>query len=178
MTDTPVAEVPYGTYATPVLERAGSDTRWFAEADSDRYRTPDLMLSDKMPTLVKGAGFARVGGNMPLADDEAIFRRSMKAEDSFRAAIKKGVEQPGEVLKGLKPEFAGQFGAFMAAAPQNQAIKQLTTQLAAALENVPGVSKDVLKSITTTSPLGTGFVPFDLVAPSSLIYPVYSPSLN
>ncbi len=170
MTGTDVA-IPYGSASSPVLERTGTDTRWHAEADVDRYRTPDLMLSDKMPTLVKGAGYARVGGNMPLSDDEQIFRRSMKAEDAFRAAIKKGCNEPGEVLKGLKPEFAGQFGAFMTAAPQNQAIRQLATQFAAALENVPGISKDVLKSITTSSPLGTGFVPFDLVAPSSLIYP-------
>src|SRR6202035_2908356 len=81
--------VPYGTAATPVLEKAGQDPRWYAAADAERHRSPDLMLSDKMPTLVKGAGYARVGGNMPLSDDELIFRKSMKAEDAFRAAIRK-----------------------------------------------------------------------------------------
>src|SRR4029077_14982975 len=108
-TGTDVA-LPYGSASSPVLERTGTDTRFHAEADVDRYRTPDLTLSDKMPTLVKGLGYAKVGGNMPLSDDEAIFRRSMKAEDSFRAAIHKGVNDPHSVLKGLKPEFAGQFG--------------------------------------------------------------------
>jgi len=165
--DTPA--VPYGTAAAPALETAGEDTRWYAAADPHRYRAPDLMLSDKMPTLVKGAGYARVGGNMPLSDDGEIFKRSMRAESAFRTAIKKGIEQPGEVVKGLAPEFAGQFGAFMTASPQSQAIAQLTSQL----NNV--LSAELGKSITLTSPLSTGFVPFDLVAPSSLIYPVYSP---
>src|SRR5580704_2559407 len=111
--------IPYGSASSPVLERTGTDTRFHAEADVDRYRTPDLMLSDKMPTLVKGAGYARVGGNMPLTDDEQIFRRSMKAEDAFRAAIRKGISDPESVVKGLSTEFAGQFAGFMSASPQN-----------------------------------------------------------
>jgi hypothetical protein len=148
--------VPYGTAASPVLERTGTDTRWHADADPERYRNPDIMLSDKMPTLVKGAGYARVGGNMPLSDDEQIFRRSMKAEDSFRAAIKKGVNHPDEVLKGLSPDFAGQFRGFMAASPQNQAMQSLVGQLNTVLSGALG------KSITLTSPLSSGFVPFDL----------------
>jgi hypothetical protein len=130
------------------------------------------MLSDKMSTLVKGAGYCRPGGNRPLDDDDQIFRRSMRAETAFRGAIKKGIERPGEVIKSLSPEFAGQFGAFMAASPQNQAMQQLVGQLNTQLSDALG------KSITITSPLSTGFVPFDLVAPSSLIYPVYSPIRN
>lgn len=178
MTDSALAtaEVPYGTAAAPALQAArdsGDNAgAWYADADAHGYRTPDLMLSDKMPTLVKGAGYARVGGNMPLSDDEQIFRRSMKAEVAFRKAIKTGIDQPAQVLKGLAPEFAGQFGAFMTASPQNQALQQLTTQLNTQLSDALG------KSITLTSPLSTGFVPFDLVAPSSLIYPVYSPLRN
>jgi hypothetical protein len=130
------------------------------------------MLSDKMPALVKGAGYCRPGGNRPLDDDDQVFRRSMRAETAFRAAIKKGIENPGQVIKSLSPEFAGQFGAFMAASPQNQAMQQLVGQLNTQLSDALG------KSITITSPLSTGFVPFDLVAPSSLIYPVYSPLRN
>jgi hypothetical protein len=167
------AVLPYGSAAQAALERAGSDERWYADAgDAGSYRKPDLMLSDKMPTLVKGAGYARVGGNMPLSDDEQIFRRSMKAEVAFRKAIKQGIDNPGEVVKGLSPEFAGQFGAFMSASPQNQALQNLVGQLNNQLSEALG------KSITLTSPLSTGFVPYDLVAPSSLIYPVYSPIRN
>jgi hypothetical protein len=130
------------------------------------------MLSDKMPALVKGAGYCRPGGNRPLDDDDQIFRRSMKAETSFRKAIKNGIENPQGVIKSLSPEFAGQFGAFMAAAPQNQAMQSLVTQLNSQLSGL------LDKSVTLTAPLSSGFVPFDLVAPSSLIYPVYSPIRN
>jgi hypothetical protein len=37
---------------------------------------------------------------------------------------------------------------------------------------------DVMKDITTTSPLGTGLVPFDLEAPSKYIVPTFSPLRN
>jgi len=162
VTDAEAGVVPYGVAATSVLEKTGQDTRWIATADAERHRTPDLMLSDKMPTLVKGAGYARVGGNMPLNDDEQIFRKSMKAEDSFRAAIRKGISDPESVVKGLSPEFAGQFAGFMSASPQNQGMQALVAQLNKVL------SSELGKSITLSSPLSSGFVPFDLVAPSSL----------
>jgi hypothetical protein len=164
--------VPYGVAATSVLEKTGQDTRWIATADAERHRSPDLMLSDKMPTLVKGAGYARVGGNMPLSDDEAIFRKSMKAEDAFRSAIRKGINDPETVLKGINPDFGSQFAGFMQASPQNQGMQALVGQLNQVL------SAELGKSITLSSPLSSGFVPFDLVAPSSLIYPVYSPLRN
>jgi hypothetical protein len=158
--------LPYGSASAPALERASANPDWYADADAHNYRAPDEMLSDKMPALVKGAGYCRPGGNRPLDDDDQVFRRSMRAETAFRAAIKKGIENPGQVIKSLSPEFAGQFGAFMAASPQNQAMQQLVGQLNTQLSDALG------KSITITSPLSTGFVPFDLVAPSSLIYPV------
>jgi hypothetical protein len=156
---TATTEVPYGSAASAALERAPANPAWYADADAGRYNGPDSMLSDKMPTLVKGAGYSRPGGNRPLDDDDEIFRRSMKAELSFRSAIKKGIEHPDQVIKSLSPEFAGQFGAFMSASPQNQAMTSLVGQLNSQLSDITG------KSITLTSPLTSGFVPFDLVAP-------------
>lgn len=170
MTGTDV--LPYGTAASAALERAPANPEWYADADAARYGTPDRMLSDKMPTLVKGAGYARPGGNRPLDDDDEVFRRSMRAETAFRKAIKQGIESPDQVIKSLSPEFAGQFGGFMSMSPQNQAMSTLVGQLNTQLSDALG------KSITLTSPLSSGFVPFDLVAPSSLIYPVYSPIRN
>jgi hypothetical protein len=164
--------LPYGAASQAALDRAEANPAWYADADSTRYEAPDRMLSDKMPTLVKGAGYCRPGGNRPLDDDDQIFRRSMKAEMAFRKAIKNGIEQPDKVIKSLSPEFSGQFGAFMAASPQNTAMQALVGQLNSQLTDLLG------KSITLTSPLTSGFVPYDLVAPSSLIYPVYSPIRN
>jgi hypothetical protein len=165
--------LPFGAASQTALDRAEANPSWYADAnDAAKYEAPDAMLSDKMPVLVKGAGYCRPGGNKPLDDDDQIFRRSMKAEMSFRTAIKQGLENPAGVIKSLSPEFAGQFGAFMQAAPQNQAMSSLVSQLNSQLGDLLG------KSITLTSPLNSGFVPFDLVAPSSLIYPVYSPIRN
>ena len=159
--------VPYGTASQATLERgAENNPDWIAEADAHRYRAPDAMLSDKMPSLVKGVGYAKPGGNRPLDDDEQVFKRSMRAEAAFRGAIKQGISNPAQVVKGMAPEFAGQFGAFLAASPQNQGMLNLVGQLNQQLTEALG------KSITLTSPLNSGFVPFDLVAPSSLIYPV------
>lgn len=131
-----------------------------AAAEAANYDSPNLMLSDKMPALVKGAGYAKPGGNRPLDDDEQIFKRSMQAEASFRKSIKSAIENPQGVVKGMNPGFRDLFGTFLAASPQNQAIAQLTQQISGTL------SAELGKNITLTSPLASGLVPFDLVAPS------------
>jgi len=41
-----------------------------------------------------------------------------------------------------------------------------------------GMADSLSKDFTLTSPLASGLVPFDLVAPAKLIYPVYSPIRN
>lgn len=153
-------EVPYGSVAEPILDAAGEGTRWYATADPGRYSSEDRMLSDKMPTLVKGAGYCREGGNAPLTDDRDIFRRSMRAEVAFRKSMQASKTDPMSVLKGISPEFGPQLRAAAAAAsPINQQIQQVFAQLNSQLSDALG------KSITLTAPLTTGFVPYDLVAP-------------
>jgi hypothetical protein len=149
------------------------DDRWVAsDEDAGRYAHAADMLSEKMPTLVKGAGYARPGGNTPLTDDDKIFKASMKAERTFLKSMKDGIEDPAAVIKSLSPEFSGHFGAFLAASPQNQQMARIVDSLSSQISQAIG------KSVTLTSPLGTGFVPFNLVSPSRLIYPVYSPIRN
>ena len=77
ITDTPA--VPYGSAAAPALEAAGEDSRWYAAADPQRYTAPDLMLSDKLPTLVKGAGYARVAPCGPSRRSAARSRRALSS---------------------------------------------------------------------------------------------------
>lgn len=162
----PVNELVKSLGATP-------DERWVAsDADAGRYTYAAEMLSEKMPTLVKGAGYARPGGNKPLTDDDQIFKASMKAETAFMKAMKTGIEDPRGVIKSLSPEFSAHFGAFLSASPQNQQMAQIVESLSSQISAAIG------KSVTLTSPLGTGFVPFNLVSPSRLIYPVYSPIRN
>jgi hypothetical protein len=118
-------------------------------------------ISRRMPALVKGR---RIGSS---EDDQAY-----AAEHLFKAAIKKGMSDPGTVLKSLSPAFGNALSMAMQNSPQvyamNQFVQQLNDQLTAQLG----------KSITLTSPNSTGLVPFDLVAPTQLIYPVYSPLRN
>jgi len=129
------------------------------------------MISGRMPNLVKGAGFAKVGGNAPLTDDSEIFKRSYEAERALRTSVKNSIANPDAVRKSINPAFQSQFGLF-ATEGSNPAYGALVGELNSVL------SAELGKNITLSSPLTSGFVPFDLVAPSRLIYPVYSPLRN
>jgi hypothetical protein len=124
-----------------------------------------------MPNLVKGAGFAKIGGNEPLRDDGEIFKRSYEAERSLRKSVKDSLTNPDMVRKSINPAFTAQFGLFL-----TEGANPGYGALVAELNNL--LSSELGKNITLTSPLSSGFVPFDLVAPSRLIYPVYSPIRN
>lgn len=119
-------------------------------------------ISSLMSSLVKGR---RVGS---MSEDDQAFM----AEKLFKEAIIKGRSNPGDVLKGLSPAFGNALTLAMQNSPQmyamNQFVEQLNDQLSAQLG----------KSITLTSPNSTGLVPYDLVAPALLTYPVYSPLRN
>jgi hypothetical protein len=145
-----------------------------AAREASWYDTPADMLAGRMPDAVKGAGYARPGGNKPLDNPDDIFDRSFKAVKSLRSAVKQGFEHPDKVKSQLNPAFTSQFGAFLQG-PGGPAsgMGELVSQLNDAFKQV-----DALKNFTLTSPLSSGFVPFDLVAPSRLIYPVYSPLRN
>lgn len=126
-------------------------------------------LSEKMSVLVKGAGYAVTeksyqlgttpGANQPLTDPDKIFKRSMRAEKAFKAAIRQGNTNPDAVYKSLSPEFSSQFGAFLANNPQNQ----MMAQWVGSLQNqVNDALAGIGKSITLTSPNATGLVPYNL----------------
>lgn len=157
-----------------IRKTAGGNTSAFLadENSAGQFDSPNHMVAGSMATLVKGAGYARVGGNAPLTDDGEIFKRSMRAEMAFTKAIKGAIADPGAVLKGMNPDFANQFGSFLSANPQTQMLNQWVGGLQAQISDAIG------KNITLTTPLSTGLVPFDLAAPSRLIYPVYSPIRN
>jgi hypothetical protein len=140
------------------------------------YDSPVDMLAGRMPEAVKGAGFARPGGNKALDNQDEIFDKSYKATTALRKAVFKGYHQPDVVKAGLNPSFTSQFGMFLAGGTPGYGgagLSDMVTQINAAFQQV-----DSLKNFTLASPLASGFVPFDLVAPSRLIYPVYSPLRN
>jgi hypothetical protein len=153
---------------TEVASEAAKEASW--------YDTPVDMLAGRMPEAVKGAGFARPGGTKVLDNQDEIFDRSFKATQALRSATFKGYHAPDSVRKSLNPSFTSQFGNFMAAGTPgfgDQGTGQLVSQLNSIFSQT-----DALKNFTLTAPLASGFVPFDLVAPSRLIYPVYSPLRN
>lgn len=150
-------------------------------------------LSSKMLSAVKGAGYAGYGrgvldkssntyvtGIAPLDDaDPDTFKLAYAATKALKTSVRKSFSNPKKIMKGLNPNFLSQFGAFMAAmdAPSsgsNAWMQQLFQQVEQALGELG-------KNINLTVPLTAttqGLVPYDLVNPSRLIYPVYSPFRN
>lgn len=171
-----------GTATDLVKKVAGASGSEYLVDDGDlaSYSSARTAVADKMTTLVKGVGYAMTdkataygqGGNAPLTSPEQVFGRAMRAEKAWTGAIKKSLSDPGSVFKSLSPEFSNQFGAFLSSNPQSAMMAQVVASLQEQIGQAIG------KSITLTTPLATGFVPFNLVAPSRLIYPVYSPFRN
>lgn len=102
-------------------------------------------ITQRFPDLVKGR---KIG---PSGDDQAY-----AAERLFRAAIKKGKDDPQSVLKSLNPVFGNALTLAMQASPQAYAMNQFARQIEDLFKSELG------KSITLTSPNNTGLVPFDL----------------
>lgn len=129
-------------------------------------------LVNRMPDMVKGAGFIRgVGARRrlePLPDGEEVDDASLRVAKAVMTATKRGYDAPDVVLKGWNPEFMAPFQAFMRSNPVQAGMNSLVAQLNQVLAQV-------VKDVTLTSPLTSGLVPFDLVAPTRLIYYVASP---
>lgn len=148
------------------------ETKWFTTANDT--------LTNRLPELMKGVGYARPGGNTPLTDEKELLSRAFDANKSLRASVRKSHTDPQSVVAGINPAFSSQFGAFTAAMgmPGQNPMAQMAKQVGDILTEHLG------KNITLNSPLASsalgsaGFVPYDLVSPSRLIYPVYSPLRN
>jgi hypothetical protein len=130
-------------------------------------------LTSRMPDMVKGAGMVRQTGRLePLADGEEVDERSLRAAKAVMQATKRGYDDPGSVLKSWSPDFMSPFQRFMQSNPMQLGINSLVSQISRVL------STELGKDVTLTSPLTSGLVPFDLVAPTRLIYYVASPLRN
>lgn len=111
-------------------------------------------VSSALASLVKAAH--------PDARPDELITRTATAEQVLRATVRKSFQDPYAVARSLNPTFVQEYGLF----------------LAPLLQEARKTAADVTKDFTLTSPLASGLVPFDLVAPSRLIYPVYSPLRN
>ena len=129
------------------------------------------MLKARLPNLVKGAGYAGTG-NAPLTDEIQIMTKASQAAIDLRQATWDGITDKPAVVKGMNQGFLNQFGYLKTAltAPS------LMDTLAGVFGQMPGGS-EAFKNFTAGN-LGIGsvygLVPFDLMRPSRLIYPVYT----
>jgi hypothetical protein len=129
-------------------------------------------IKASMTTLVKGAGMATIGGNKPLEDQRDIMVRAHQATLDLRTSTYQGYQDRTSVVKSMNQGFLNQFG-YLKTALNTPSIGEQLGQL---FQSLPG-GGDAYKSFTAGN-LGIGsvygLVPFDLLAPSRLIYPVYT----
>lgn len=123
-----------------------------------------------MPDLVKGHGF--IGKGIKATQDEGeILDRSASLAASLVKSVKASHHTPG-LVKGMNPIFAKEFGVF------NMGLQEFS-QRAEDGQILAQLAQTVLgKTITTASPLSSSFVPYDLLAPTKLLYPYYTPLRN
>jgi len=134
-------------------------------------------ISASMLQAVKGFGWQKpvtgtqaipgtsafTGGSREISAKETT-KRAFRAEQSLRETIRKSMTDPEGVRKNLSPSFIAEYPLFGTNyMPQDQAIGQLQSQMG---ELMAGLGK----SFTTGTPVSTGIVPFDLEAPSHLLY--------
>lgn len=154
---------PAGTTGS-VINEAASEAR--------QYNNSHDMLKHRVTGLVKGAGFAAPGGNTPLTDNGQILTKAHQAALDIRTSTYQGYSNRQSVVKGLNGGFLDQFG-YLKSALSAPSIGEQVQQL---VGGMPG-GADALKSFTAGN-LGIGsiygLVPFDLLAPSRLIYPMYT----
>lgn len=146
-----------GGVSAAVLEKAATTTN--TDAITRSGIEPGKSKFSISPALVKGT--RGPGDKTPDFDEES--RRRVAAEKTFMAAIQKGMHSPEDVISGLSPMFGGPLGNLLQANPYHQLAQW---------------AKTIDKGFSLSSPLGSGLLPYDLVAPTLLIYPVFSPLRN
>lgn len=134
-----------------------------------RCNTTGDAIKAQLPNLVKGAGLAAIGSNKPLEDQADITYRAHQAALDLRTATMQGYQNRASVVKSMNQGFLNQFGNLKTALTQ----PSIGEQIGQLLQGIPGADKSF-----TAGNLGIGsiygLVPFDLLAPSRLIYPVYT----
>ena len=144
-------------------------------------RGADSFRAAQMPRLVKGYGMHTPGagtiGGVPkvqseLADAATQDHLEAFAAETLKAVIHKGIHRPNKVLKGFAPEFSAGLSMMNRMSPQAIGMSNMASIWGSE------ISKALGKSFALSSPLPSGFVPFDLMPFVRTIYPVYTPLRN
>jgi hypothetical protein len=108
----------YGDAAQPV-----------AHSEIARHSTTGDAIRSAMPELVKGAGLARRGGNMPLEDPAKISVLAAQAAVDLRSEVRRGYASKSSVVKSFNPGFMSQFGALQTALSAPSIVEQVAQVL-------------------------------------------------
>ena len=163
MADILTMDAPAPPVASKVADQAASEAHQYGRG-SDMFKA-------RLPQMVKGAGYVGTG-NQPLTDPAQITFKASQAATSIRQATRDGFARKSSVVKSLNPQFLGQFGSLQTAL----SMPSVGEQMQQIIGQMPG-GADALKSFTAGNlGIGTvsGLTPFDLLAPSRLIYPMYT----
>ena len=154
---------------TPQMGAASGGAASAAAAQVARRSTYQSTFTSLAKSLVKGVGHITNGG-IPLSEtahNAAIMSKSHQAIMDTRAAAAEGRWESDAVTSRLSPDFlrhpaAGNIGYRLA---NDSAVRK-------GMDATLGKSFTALNTGTAGQPYG--LVPFDLLAPSRLIYPVYT----
>src|SRR6266568_6132103 len=125
--------------------------------EATRYETGQSMLSNKIAQMVQGKGYVGEHGVKPTTDARENMADACKAEMALKEACTKSENDPRSIVSSLDPGFMSQFGRFMRDhSPQQDSMMRFR-------EEVQQAFADLGKNITLTSPLSSGFVPYNLV---------------
>jgi len=130
-----------------------------------------------MPQMVKGYGLLQSSGGglstrTELSDPRQIQRLADYASETLRQVTIKGLTKPHKAVKGFSGPFQAAVNAMNMFSPQAVAGSINSNQWSKEIGQAIG------KSFTLSTPLSSGFVPFDLVPFVRTIYPVYTPLRN
>lgn len=115
-----------------------------------------------------------MSGQKPINDYGEIIERLGSAQDSLAKASWDGFHNAPEVRKSISPQFSNLFRAAFMNGP-NGGVAPWMGEITNAVQSM---AAELGKNFSLTSPLSSGFVPFNLLAPSRLIYPFFSPMRN
>ena len=101
---------------------------------ASRYSTTGDMIKGRMPDLVKGAGLAPKGGNMPLTNHTEIMTKAAQAALDIKTETYRGFTSKSSVVSGLNNQWLDSFGALKTAL----LTPSLSEQLAGVLSYMPG----------------------------------------
>jgi hypothetical protein len=150
-----------------------------AEREAGKYYSAGSgeMIKGRMPNLVKGAGFIGEGANTPLTNHTDIMTRAAQASLDLRMATYQGFTNKSAVVSSLNQGWLNERGALKTALTMPSIMDQLSGLVALIPGGGEALKEYAAKSFTAGN-LGIGSVygnvPFNLLAPSRLIYPVYT----